>query len=719
MFTNPLNRKYESGGSVPNKANSLVEKASKNSGVSVKELTDKMNEFSSDEAKGGAFAELIKSAASDKDSQERREAVASLKAMFKKSTKFADRGKFQDFVCKHGRGGNVDCGCGGMKVVRGQGGIDKLPEGTSRVITSRDTTDIYKLPNGNIVESVHPTDGSEPRYTEYDQIHLVAPTYSSNPKLRNAIGVLAGLWPWAARKITPEQQEQYEEARRATFGTQTKENGGVVMGQDGLITSLIPSEKNNRANRWTRREALDVAQAGNEDNPDRATLRKVYRGLKREGLENGLGWRARRDDARRRLVGGYNLNGEFQSSPAELTLPEISGPRKYNEGVTSTGNLSIVDVDAGTPIQKKPVVKTITGPSVTESLAAKKAFNDAWMQYQYERGIYNNRTGAYTAGQDGQAYMNWLYGDFKKNYDPTTGKMNSNWYWRQPTNEELKMYENTPYYGAVLPGSAQARKEYGIDLDNYRFLTPETMLVQTDPYELSAEQRRDVAKYPTTIGPGSNDIHGNVGKLMGAIIAGGYGANLANQLIAEIPELTNGINTNDEALMSKVNRWIENNWKSLDGTKMKRPAYGNQKRNALGQFGNRSQGSWYYRGNRRIAGSEIGFKQGGQIEKHQQENGVGRGKLNEYYPANETGQFGERVENLYTPDRNHLILITEPGKVSERRDSSFVFISPNSKSGNPAISRRYKTFDKFTDKGPFEGMRNLWENWKLHANKNK
>ena len=141
------------------------------------------------------------------------------------------------------------------------------------------------------------------------------------------------------------------------------------------------------------------------------------------------------------------------------------------------------------------------------------------------------------------------------------------------------------------------------------------MLVQTDPYELSAEQRRDVAKYPTTIGPGSNDIHGNIGKLMGAIIAGGYGANLANQLIAEIPELANGINTNDEALMSKVNRWIENNWKSLDGTKMKRPAYGNQKRNALGQFGNRSQGSWYYRGNRRIAGSEIGFKQGGKIEK--------------------------------------------------------------------------------------------------------
>ena len=70
---------------------------------------------------------------------------------------------------------------------------------------------------------------------------------------------------------------------------ESKEDGGVVKGQDGLITSLISSERNNRANRWTRKEALDVAQAGNENNPDRATLRKVYRGLKREGLENGLG----------------------------------------------------------------------------------------------------------------------------------------------------------------------------------------------------------------------------------------------------------------------------------------------------------------------------------------------------------------------------------------------------------------------------------------------
>lgn len=620
MFTNPFNRKYESGGSVQNKANSLVEKASKNSGVSVKELTNKMNEFSSDEAKGGAFAELIKSAASDEDTKERREAVASLKAMFKKSTKFADGGKFQDFICKHGRGGNIDCGCGGMKVVRAAEGIDDVPTPKDSTVTSNGYV-IYKpsikevAPNGEsvIITYGHDPNGQWARRMEWTNGGTsILGGYNNNGKWVSEGDVTYGpTSEFAKAFLSPMvRMSKYEDR------PQSKEDGGILKGEDGLITSLNSSERNNRANRWTRREALNVAQAGNEDNPDRATLRKVYRGLKREGLENGLGWRARRDDARRRLVGGYDLNSEFKSAPAELVLPSFEGPRKYTEGVISTEGP--VAISASTTKRTPRVVTPIPqqeGPSITDSIAAQKAFNDAWMQYQYERGIYNNRTGAYTAGQDGQAYMNWLYGDFKKNYDPTTGKMNSNWYWRQPTNEELKMYENTPYYGAVLPGSAQARREYGIDLNNYRFLTPETMLVQTDPYELSAEQRRDIAKYPTTIGPGSNDIHGNIGKLMGSIIAGGYGANLANQVIAEIPELVNGINTSDEALMSKVNRWIENNWKSLDGTKMRRPAYGNQKRNALGQFGNRNQGSWYYRGNRRIAGSEIGFKQGGKIEK--------------------------------------------------------------------------------------------------------
>lgn len=613
MFTNPFNKKYQDGGSAP------TDDQKKEMQGFVTWIKSNVEGF-----KDKSEQEIAKSLSDMAKSDEGKKSVQDLYSRYQKSkkqkSKFEDGGKFQSFICKHGHGG-VNCGCGGGKVVLGEEGLPRIDE-NNRIdnITGKKYQEV--LPDGTIKQTL--TKEEPDKTTSYtileitpqqDSLFRTWNTRYGNDNINTYRPASQYRWYHKLNPFVSIAPNNWIESFKQNF-VQSEEDGGILKGQDGLITSLNSSERNNRANRWTRREALNVAQAGNEDNPDRATLRKVYRGLKREGLENGLGWRARRDDARRRLVGGYDLNSEFKSAPTELILPSFEGPRKYTEGVVSTEGP--VAISASTTKRTPRVVTPIPqqeGPSITDSIAAQKAFNDAWMQYQYERGIYNNRTGAYTAGQDGQAYMNWLYGDFKKNYDPTTGKMNSNWYWRQPTNEELKMYENTPYYGAILPGSAQARREYGIDLNNYRFLTPETMLVQTDPYELSAEQRRDIAKYPTTIGPGSNDIHGNIGKLMGSIIAGGYGANLANQLIAEIPELANGINTGDEALMSKVNRWIENNWKSLDGTKMRRPAYGNQKRNALGQFGNRNQGSWYYRGNRRIAGSEIGFKQGGKIEK--------------------------------------------------------------------------------------------------------
>lgn len=63
--------------------------------------------------------------------EEGRKASASLKKSYeeyKKSgpstkSKFADGGKFQDFICKHGRGGDIGCGCNGGKVIRGEDGL--------------------------------------------------------------------------------------------------------------------------------------------------------------------------------------------------------------------------------------------------------------------------------------------------------------------------------------------------------------------------------------------------------------------------------------------------------------------------------------------------------------------------------------------------------------------------------------------------------------------
>ena len=304
MFTNPLNRKYESGGSVPNKANSLVEKASKNSGVSVKELTDKMNEFSSDEAKGGAFAELIKSAASDKDSQERREAVASLKAMFKKSTKFADGGKFQDFVCKHARGGNVDCGCGGMKVVRGQEGIESIPTPKDSTVNKAGFV-VYPafketLPTGEVVETAygHDKDGQwvqRRRWSNGGYTYLGG--YNDDGQFRKDGDI---------RYPASSEIARYFEnplARMVKYSKpESKEDGGVVSEQEG--------------GELTRRQALTGAQwaMGRGTSPvSRDTARLAYINAK-NALRNNSDLRGRdlRQAAR-----------EMISRPPQAPIPEM------------------------------------------------------------------------------------------------------------------------------------------------------------------------------------------------------------------------------------------------------------------------------------------------------------------------------------------------------------------------------------------------------------
>lgn len=65
-------------------------------------------------------------------SEEGKKSVQNLYTRYQKSktqkSKFEDGGKFQDFICKHARGGSVDCGCGG-KVISAAEGIDSMPDG--------------------------------------------------------------------------------------------------------------------------------------------------------------------------------------------------------------------------------------------------------------------------------------------------------------------------------------------------------------------------------------------------------------------------------------------------------------------------------------------------------------------------------------------------------------------------------------------------------------
>lgn len=81
------------------------------------------------------YANTISDPSSSEESKST--AVEELLKIFKPSM-FKCGGKLQQLVTKFGKGGGVDCGCGGIKL---DGGGKTLPEGASRTITQRDTTD--------------------------------------------------------------------------------------------------------------------------------------------------------------------------------------------------------------------------------------------------------------------------------------------------------------------------------------------------------------------------------------------------------------------------------------------------------------------------------------------------------------------------------------------------------------------------------------------------
>lgn len=119
MFTNPLNRKNQTGGSVPDKDANWIKKFINWLKTTKKEFKDK------------SVTEIAKAILNMTKTEEGNKSIEEWKEEFKNSENntsnqslFAKKGgKMQQFICKHGRGG-VNCGCGGGKVVRGAEGME-------------------------------------------------------------------------------------------------------------------------------------------------------------------------------------------------------------------------------------------------------------------------------------------------------------------------------------------------------------------------------------------------------------------------------------------------------------------------------------------------------------------------------------------------------------------------------------------------------------------
>ena len=118
MFNNPL-RKYQEGGQAPSKEQEQMMAAF------VQWLPTKIPEFQKMEPE-----QIVQQLNQLSQTEEGKNYIMNLMAQFNeeyKSQSIRNGGKVHDFICKHAKGGRVDCGCGGTKIKFGAEG-DKLPK---------------------------------------------------------------------------------------------------------------------------------------------------------------------------------------------------------------------------------------------------------------------------------------------------------------------------------------------------------------------------------------------------------------------------------------------------------------------------------------------------------------------------------------------------------------------------------------------------------------
>lgn len=240
--------------------------------------------------------------------EEAQSVISSLFSSEEPSRIFKCGGKLQQLVTKFGKGGGVDCGCGGIKL---DGGGKTLPEGASRTITQRDTTDWYPFRNG-MIKSVHPTNGDAPTYQVFDGTTLIAPKYSVAPKLENEIGIFARPFQYfgAARRITPETAAEYEEARQSTFNVPAKQPGGTI--------ELTPLPGHDVDTRLTRRQARDLAALNQGYNGEQFqyAMDNAMNALRKQGLRG----RELRERAREMAAGITPAETSFTINTPSVNL---------------------------------------------------------------------------------------------------------------------------------------------------------------------------------------------------------------------------------------------------------------------------------------------------------------------------------------------------------------------------------------------------------------
>lgn len=228
MFTNPLNRKYQIGGQI-----SENEKSDMKEFVAWLKSNKEGFKDKSDNEIAQAIVDMSKS-------ENGRESAKKLYKEFKdfknKKSKFEDGGKFQSFICKHGRGG-VNCGCNGT-VIRAYDGEQIPPRSTRRAAAKN-------------MESAPDTDTATSRRVGYTDINGNPTVYEDAIVNGNSAETWATVKspgdtvvvqqiPTRSGNIVreyPKDSWQYGsimERLRNYFNRPTLEDGGILKGENGL-----------------------------------------------------------------------------------------------------------------------------------------------------------------------------------------------------------------------------------------------------------------------------------------------------------------------------------------------------------------------------------------------------------------------------------------------------------------------------------------------------
>ena len=280
-----------------------------------------INKYGSLEGIGQALSQATQGLTQNSSPEEVQAAVASVFQTNAESQMFKCGGKLQQLVSKFGKGGNVDCGCNGVKL--GQEGFKTSGSGTDpdagfhtwdiEVTPQKDTIVRYTYPSYNGKAVLTPNGGTVKEWLNGDSFPTVY-------RDRN----------WFNRH-----------PRRALLPFSGNLNNAKIMNARELAQNHIPSQQeggvmleqmpgNSAGISLTRRQARELSQLNKGYN--RAQFQTAMLNAKAALKRQGLRGKELRDRAKEMVSGITPAKPTIVSSP---TTPELNGaallPKNFND----------------------------------------------------------------------------------------------------------------------------------------------------------------------------------------------------------------------------------------------------------------------------------------------------------------------------------------------------------------------------------------------------